>query len=147
MKSGGICGEDRTKQLMAASGPVSNRTSWLQDFNSMMVSASCHFLILICLGLIAVGGSGGHHSDQLVMTLGEGGGGQGGQSEQGDEASSGTVHGPSSGRETNRPPGRAGGQLLYHSDPRPVSLFVPGRLHCRPAAATITGTPPSPFRR
>jgi hypothetical protein len=58
---------------MAASETALSRSSWLQDFNSMMVSASCHFLILICLGLIAVGTQSGH-SDQLVMTLGDGGG-------------------------------------------------------------------------
>ena len=66
--------EHRTKQAMAASAPLSERPGWLEDFNSMLVSASVHFSILIVLGLLTVAGSGGRQHDSIVMTLGGSGG-------------------------------------------------------------------------
>lgn len=43
---------------------------WLQDINSMLVSATCHLSLLIVLGLLTVTGSGGGPGKTLVMSLG-----------------------------------------------------------------------------
>ena len=43
---------------------------WLQDINSMLVSASVHLTLLIVLGLLTVAGSGGGRGEKLVMSLG-----------------------------------------------------------------------------
>jgi hypothetical protein len=69
-----ISEEHRTKPPMSASAPISERPSWLQDFNSMLVSASFHFTLLIILGLITVAGSSGGGHESIVMTLGGTGG-------------------------------------------------------------------------
>ena len=50
------------------------RPGWLQDVNSMLVSATCHLTILIVLGLMTVAGTGSGHGDSLIMNLGGNGG-------------------------------------------------------------------------
>jgi len=50
---------------------------WLQDVNSMLVSATCHLAILIVLGLITVAGTGSGRGDFLIMNLGGDGGDSG----------------------------------------------------------------------
>jgi hypothetical protein len=55
---------------MSANSPSYDGPSWLEDLNSMLVSASIHFTLFIILGLLTVAGAGGKHGNSLVMTLG-----------------------------------------------------------------------------
>ena len=55
---------------MASDVPSYERTSWLEDLNSMLISASIHFTLFIALALLTVAGSGGKHGNSLMMTLG-----------------------------------------------------------------------------
>lgn len=59
---------------MTASAPATERSNWLDDLNSMLVSTLIHFSILIVLGLLTVAGASSGHSGSIVMTLdGDGG--------------------------------------------------------------------------
>ena len=60
------------------------RPSWLQDVNSMLVSATVHLSLLIVLGLITVASSGSIHSDKLIMSLGGGDPGSSGDAPEPD---------------------------------------------------------------
>ena len=55
---------------MASDVPSYERTGWLEDLNSMLISASIHFTLFIALALLTVAGSGGKHGNSLMMTLG-----------------------------------------------------------------------------
>lgn len=51
---------------------VSNRTDWLRDTNAMLVSACCHFSLLIGVALVSVVSAGGGDGTKLVVSLGRG---------------------------------------------------------------------------
>jgi hypothetical protein len=55
---------------MAAKSSSYESSGWLEDFNSMLISAAVHFTLFIFLALVTVGGGGGKHGNSLVMTLG-----------------------------------------------------------------------------
>jgi hypothetical protein len=49
-----------------------NRGDWLRDTNAMLVSASCHFALLILVALVSVVGAGGGDGTKLMVSLGNG---------------------------------------------------------------------------
>ena len=51
---------------------VSDRADWLRDTNAMLVSACCHFAMLIAVALVSVVGAGGGDGTKLVVSLGKG---------------------------------------------------------------------------
>src|SRR4051794_5524649 len=51
----------------------SNRSDWLRDATSMLVSAAFHFTALIVIGLIAVGGSRGLQGSKITVDITKGG--------------------------------------------------------------------------
>jgi len=61
------------KQATAANVQVHERPSWLQDANSMLVSAFCHLAVFIALGLLTVASSDGWRGVKLLVNLGDGG--------------------------------------------------------------------------
>ena len=52
---------------------VSDRADWFRDTNAMLVSACCHFAMLIAVALVTVVGSSGGDGSKLVVNLGKGG--------------------------------------------------------------------------
>jgi hypothetical protein len=58
---------------MAWKSLVGNRGDWLRDTNAMLVSASCHFALLIVVALVSVVSTGGGDGTKLVVSLGKGG--------------------------------------------------------------------------
>ncbi len=54
---------------------VSGHGEWLRDTNAMLVSASCHFAMLIMIALISVASVGGGIGDKLVVSMGQQGDG------------------------------------------------------------------------
>jgi len=52
---------------------LSNRADWFRDTNAMLVSACCHFAILIAVALVSVVGSSGGDGAQYVVNLGKSG--------------------------------------------------------------------------
>jgi hypothetical protein len=73
MNEDAISDEHRTKKRMAASAQSAERASWLQDINSMLVSAFCHLVALIALGLLTVVSSGEWGGVKLFANLEDGG--------------------------------------------------------------------------
>ncbi len=61
------------KQATAANVQVRDRPGWLQDANSMLVSAFCHLAAFIALGLLTVASSDGWRGVKLLVNLGDGG--------------------------------------------------------------------------
>src|SRR4051794_16154396 len=51
---------------------VSDRADWLRDTNAMLVSACCHFAMLIAVALVSVVGSRCGDGTQIVVSLGKG---------------------------------------------------------------------------
>ena len=51
---------------------VSGRADWLRDTNAMLISACCHFLMLIVVALASVVGAGNGEGSKLVVSLGKG---------------------------------------------------------------------------
>src|SRR5215213_754876 len=51
---------------------VSNRAEWLRDTNAMLVSACCHFALLIAVALVSVVSAGDGDGTKLVVNLGKG---------------------------------------------------------------------------
>ena len=51
---------------------VSDRSGWLRDTNAMLVSACCHFGLLIAVALVSVVSAGGGDGTKLVVSLGKG---------------------------------------------------------------------------
>jgi hypothetical protein len=68
MKSDATFDERGESQIMASS----ERSDWLHDVNSVLVSAICHFSLLIAIGLTAAGGSRGPRGVELELSLGGG---------------------------------------------------------------------------
>jgi hypothetical protein len=66
-------GEHRTKERMAASAQSAERASWLSDVNSMLVSAFCHLVALIALGLLTVVTTDQWGGIKLFVNLEDGG--------------------------------------------------------------------------
>src|SRR3954468_13438289 len=58
---------------MAWKSVSSGRADWLRDTNAMLVSACCHFAMLIGVALVSIAGSSGGGQSQLVVSLGKGG--------------------------------------------------------------------------
>jgi hypothetical protein len=79
MKAGPTFDERGTEQARATTMQFPERPGWLQDVNSMLVSATVHLTLLIVLGLLTVASSGSMHGDKLIMSLG--GGDEGGSSD------------------------------------------------------------------
>ncbi len=52
---------------------VFDRSDWLRDTNAMLVSACCHFAMLIAVALSSVVGSSAGVGSKLVVSLGKGG--------------------------------------------------------------------------
>jgi hypothetical protein len=52
---------------------VSDRGGWLRDTNAMLVSACCHFSMLIVVALVSVVGSSGGDGSKTVVNLGKSG--------------------------------------------------------------------------
>jgi hypothetical protein len=52
--------------------PLSDRTDWLQDLNSMLVSGVCHLVGLIALGLLSVVSQDGWSGVRLFVNHGDG---------------------------------------------------------------------------
>jgi hypothetical protein len=50
---------------------VSDRADWLRDTNAMLVSACCHFALLIAVALVSVVSAGGGDGTKLVVNLGK----------------------------------------------------------------------------
>jgi hypothetical protein len=57
---------------MACKILTAERPGWLRDTNAMLVSACCHFSVLIVVGLFSVVGSHAGSASKLVVTLGKG---------------------------------------------------------------------------
>ena len=74
MNSGPPVDERGAKAVKATTMQFPERPGWLQDVNSMLVSATCHLAILIVLGLMTVAGTGSGHGESLIMNLGGSGG-------------------------------------------------------------------------
>src|SRR4029078_2561628 len=51
---------------------VSDRVNWLRDTNAMLVSACCHFSLLIAIALVLFSSAGGGDGTKLVVNLGKG---------------------------------------------------------------------------
>jgi hypothetical protein len=51
---------------------IPDRATWLQDANSLLVSAFCNLCLLIALGLLSVAGSDGWSGVKLLVNLGDG---------------------------------------------------------------------------
>src|SRR3954469_79597 len=51
---------------------LSDRADWLRDTNAMLVSACCHFALLIAVALVSVVSAGGGDGTKLVVNLGKG---------------------------------------------------------------------------
>jgi hypothetical protein len=51
---------------------ISDRAEWLRDTNAMLVSACCHFTLLIAVALVSVVSAGGGDGTKLVVSLGKG---------------------------------------------------------------------------
>lgn len=51
---------------------VSDRANWLRDTNAMLVSACCHFSMLIAVALVSLASAGGGDGTKLVVSLGKG---------------------------------------------------------------------------
>src|SRR4051794_13479916 len=49
---------------------VSDRSGWLRDTNAMLVSACCHFGLLIVVALVSIVSAGGGDGTKLVVSLG-----------------------------------------------------------------------------
>src|SRR5689334_10099014 len=77
MKSGSTTDERSARSAKATTMQFPERHGWLQDANSMLVSATCHLTILIVLGLITVASTGSGSGDMLIMNLGGDGGDSG----------------------------------------------------------------------
>lgn len=77
MNGGSPRDERGTKPAKATTMQFPERHGWLQDANSMLVSATCHLTILIVLGLITVASTGTGQGDSLIMNLGGNGGDSG----------------------------------------------------------------------
>ncbi len=73
MNSEATFAEHRTKPSMAATAQISERAGWLQDANSVLVSAFCHLVALIALGLLTVVNVNGWGGVKLFVNLDEGG--------------------------------------------------------------------------
>jgi hypothetical protein len=58
---------------MAPKSLVFSHGDWLRDTNAMLVSASCHFALLILIALVSVVGVGGGDGTKLMVSLGKGG--------------------------------------------------------------------------
>jgi von Willebrand factor type A domain len=58
---------------MAWKSLLSGRADWLRDTNAMLVSASCHFAMLIVVAMVSVVGSRGGDGTQIVVSLDNGG--------------------------------------------------------------------------
>lgn len=69
--------ERGTKTAKATAMQFPERHGWLQDANSMLVSATCHLTILIILGMITVATTGTGQGDSIIMSLGGSGGDSG----------------------------------------------------------------------
>lgn len=50
-----------------------DQPGWLQDVNSMLLSAFCHLVVFVALGLLTVASSDGWSGVKLLVNLGEGG--------------------------------------------------------------------------
>ena len=68
-------GSDLRNSPLAWKTLFTDRGEWLRDTNAMLVSASCHFSMLIMIALISVVSAGGGGGDNLVVNLGQGGDG------------------------------------------------------------------------
>src|SRR4029079_538802 len=62
-----------TERGMAWKTLLSDRANWLRDTNAMLVSACCHFAMLIAVALVSVVGTSGGDGSKLVVSLGKGG--------------------------------------------------------------------------
>src|SRR3954468_12641933 len=51
---------------------LSDRADWLRDTNAMLVSACCHFALLIAVALLSVVSAGGGDGTKLVVNLEKG---------------------------------------------------------------------------
>ncbi len=60
------------KRPMAANPPLADRPGWLQDCNSMLLSALCHLAVLIALGLVSAAGDDNWRGVKLLVNLGDG---------------------------------------------------------------------------
>lgn len=61
------------KQRTPASIQLRDRPGWLQDVNSLLLSAFCHLVAFIALGLLTVASSKGWNGVKLLVNLGDGG--------------------------------------------------------------------------
>src|SRR5258708_3747463 len=61
-----------TEQGMGWKTLLSDRADWLRDTNAMLVSACCHFGLLIAVALVSVVSAGGGDGTKLVVSLGKG---------------------------------------------------------------------------
>lgn len=68
-----VTSEHRTKEHMAASAHSAERAGWLSDLNSMLVSAFCHLVALIALGLLTIVSTDNWGGIKLFVNLEDGG--------------------------------------------------------------------------
>ena len=57
---------------MLKSAPLANRLAWLSDLNSWLISAVCHLVAMVALGLATVAATGGWPGLELVASVAEG---------------------------------------------------------------------------